>query len=284
MPDDGQVADSYSIRRGSSPLLVSIPHSGLLVPRDVDDVETRLTDVGRSLIDTDWYVDRLYDFVVDLDASVLIANYSRYVVDLNRARDGTALYPGQSETEICPTSTFTDEPLYVAGENPGPAEISRRITRFWQPYHDELKSELERIRRNFGYAMLWDAHSIQSQLPRFFDGILPELNLGTADGAASTSDLGDAVYSIIRESRYSSAYNGRFKGGYITRNYGNPDERIFALQLEIAQRSYMSEYPDFAFDEGPAEKLRSILRRLLQKVLSFRPDSVRTDSARRISQ
>lgn len=252
----------YSFTQGDSPLLVSMPHSGEQLP---EWLIPRMTESGRALVDTDWYLPRLYNFLSETGASVLSANFSRYVVDLNRPVDGGSLYPGQRETEVCPTTSFMDQPLYLDGALPDEVEIAERIEQYWRPYHLKLESELTRIKDRFGYALLWDAHSIQSRLPRFFEGCLPDLNLGSADSLACDESISRQLLAVLRDSpQFTFADNGRFKGGYITRHYGEPGARIHAVQMEIAQICYMSEYPDFRFSEERAEHLRKLLRRMIE--------------------
>lgn len=231
----------------------------------------RLTEEALQLADTDWHVHRLYSFLENRPVSILKANYSRYVVDLNRPTDGAALYPGQDETGLCPTSGFSGESLYKAGQRPEADEISERITRYWQPYHDALQNQLQLIKDQFGYAILWDAHSIRSKVPRFFEGTLPDLNFGTSLGAACDEALSDALVSIGRASPYSTVINGRFRGGYITRQYGNPAQLINAVQLELAQCNYMNEQ-SFSYQEDLATKLQTVLARLVDAALVYKPE------------
>lgn len=245
---------------GDSPLLVSMPHVGTYIP---DDIARHMGEGVRAVPDTDWHLDRLYDFLADMRANVIMATHSRYVVDLNRSRAGSALYPGQSETGLCPLDSFTGQPLYLGGHEPDGTEIERRIERYWQPYHDRIAAELSRIKDRYGYALLWDAHSIKSHVPRFFEGRLPDLNLGSGGGMTCDPDLSKRVHDLARKSDYSTALNGRFKGGYITRHYGNPAANIHALQLEIAQCTYMDENAPYGFCEVRAQKLRPLLRQML---------------------
>lgn len=260
----------YSFTQGDTPLLVSMPHSGerlppLLLPR--------LTESGRALVDTDWHLKRLYSFLADLEVSLICADYSRYVIDLNRPVGGDPLYPGQRETELCPTSSFMDQPLYQEGREPEQNEIRQRIEQYWQPYHQRLEQELARIKERFGYALLWDAHSIQSRLPRFFAGRLPDLNLGTAAGASCSEGISRRLLAVLEQNTdYTFAYNGRFKGGYITRHYGNPAENIHAVQMEIAQTNYMSEYPGFTYDAERAGQLQQVLAAMVRNLLRWRPN------------
>jgi len=256
----------FRLHRGSSPLLVSMPHVGTYLP---PELAARMTDAGRLVADTDWHVDRLYDFLDGLAASVLCPTHSRYVVDLNRPPDGANLYPGQDTTPLVPPDTFAREPIYRSGEAPGEREVGARVARYWQPYHDALRGELERTRAAHGYALLWDAHSIASELPRFFSGRLPDLNFGTASGAACAPAIEAAVFEAGRRAAgYSAVLNGRFKGGYITRAYGNPAQRVHAIQLELSQRTYMNEPPPFEFREDLAGRLRPALRRFLGTFLN----------------
>jgi N-formylglutamate deformylase len=254
--------DLLSLHRGTAPLLVSMPHVGTYLP---PELAGRMTEAALAVPDTDWHVDRLYDFLDELGASVLCPTHSRYVVDLNRPPDGTSLYPGQDTTGIVPVDTFARDPLYRSGHAPDEREVADRIARFWRPYHDALRGELERVRSAHGYALLWDAHSIASELPRFFSGRLPDLNFGTASGAACAPAIEAAVFEAGRSAAgYSAVLNGRFKGGYITRAYGRPAERIHAIQLELSQRTYMNEPPPFEFREDLASRLRPWLRRFLE--------------------
>ena len=249
---------AFHFHPGDSPLLVSMPHVGTdLFP----EIAAGLTAHGRQLIDTDWHLDRLYDFLADAGISTLMARYSRTVIDLNR--NGDSLYPGQSETELCPLTGFDNQPLYRPGCEPDDAEILRRKAAYWQPYHDKLRAELDRIKEQFGYALLWDAHSIQSHVPRFFAGQLPDLNLGSGDGASCAPELADGLLSVAGSASYSAVLNGRFKGGYITRHYGNPPHDIHAIQLEISQITYMEEAPNFTFREDRAAGLRPLLQAMI---------------------
>ncbi|WP_417320539.1 N-formylglutamate deformylase [Emcibacter sp.] len=255
----------YHFTPGSGPLLVSMPHVGTEIP---GEIAGQMTEQAQKVPDTDWHVDRLYDFLEDMELPVLKARYSRYVVDLNRDAEGGALYPGQSETEVCPTSTFDHLPIYKNAV-PETEEISARIGLYWRPYHDRLGQELERIRNEYGYALLWDAHSIRSQVPRFFDGHLPDLNIGTGAGSACADNIADALMDIGETSNYSTVMNGRFKGGYITRHYGDPSRHIHAVQMEISQVNYMDEQPPYGFRDDLARDLRPVLRAMMEKFMAL---------------
>lgn len=248
----------YDYRPGKRPLLVSVPHDGRNIPAAIDE---RMTDAGRSIPDTDWHVAQLYDFAGDIGAHVIVAQYSRYVVDLNRSADDGELYPGQLSTGLCPSETFAGDPIY-RGAPVGIREKRQRVRQYWQPYHDRIRACLDNMRKQHGHAFLWDAHSIPSAVPRLFDGELPVLNLGSNDTRSCDVSIEREVAAIAERSSYSSVLNGRFKGGFITRHYGDPGNNVHALQLEIAQRAYMDE-ESCAFDEGKAEKLRATLSAML---------------------
>lgn len=251
----------FRFKSGKAPLLVSMPHVGTHVP---DSLAARMTPEALVLPDTDWHVDQLYDFLDALGASVLQATHSRYVIDLNRDPANQPLYPGARNTELCPTTTFAEQPIYRDGQTPGEAEVAERRERFWQPYHDKLNATLQELRQRHGQVLLWDAHSIRSRVPRFFDGQLPDLNLGTGGGITAAAALLEAVARAGEGSGYSQAINGRFKGGYITRQYGRPNQGQHAVQLELSWATYMEEDPPFAFREDLAQQVRPVLQRMVE--------------------
>jgi N-formylglutamate deformylase len=261
------MTEIYAFTPGDSPLLVSMPHVGTRIP---DEVARDMTEAAHGVPDTDWHVDRLYDFLPALGASILRATHSRFVIDLNRPPGGKPLYPGASNTELCPTTLFDDGPIYRVGAAPGPAEIAERLDRYWRPYHERLAQTLEALRRRHGYALLFDAHSIRSEVPRFFAGRLPDINLGTGGGASASPLLAARLLETAQAAHdYTSILDGRFTGGYITRHYGRPGEGVHAVQLELAQRTYMEERPPFAFREERAAGIRPVLRRIVEAMLDW---------------
>lgn len=231
--------DVFALHRGTAPLLISLPHDGSEIP---DVLAARMTPEARQAPDTDWFVSRLYAFGHALGASLLIPRYSRYVIDLNRPPDDVSLYPGQNTTGLCPTVRFSGDPVYLPGEEPDADETARRVETYWRPYHDALRGELERLRARHARVLLWEGHSIRGELPFLFDGRLPDLNLGTASGASCDAAVQARIATALRaQNAYDWVVNGRFKGGYITRRYGDPSQGVDAVQLEIAQRIYMDE-------------------------------------------
>lgn len=260
---------NFRFSPGDTPLLVSVPHAGVTVPAEIFD---GMTETARRLPDTDWHVDRLYGFAADLGAGLLVATWSRYVVDLNRDPGGADLYPGADNTGLCPTTTFAEDRVHVAGAAPDGAEIEDRIKTYWRPYHARLEEELGRLKDRHGFALLYDAHSIRSRVPRFFDGELPTFNIGTGDEQSADAGLGDVVEAVCRSAPgCATARNGRFKGGYITRAHGDPKNHLHAVQMELAQKSYMDE-ETFTYGHAPATALQASLRSVLEAMLRWGRD------------
>jgi N-formylglutamate deformylase len=258
----------YLLTRGTAPLLVSFPHAGTEIP---PALEARMTPQALLRADVDWHLPRLYAFAQAMGASLLVARYARHVIDLNRPPRDESLYPGQDVTGLLPLDTFRKEALYREGAEPTDDEAEERRLRYWQPYHDALRAELDRLRAQHGQVVLWEAHSIASRLPRFFDGKLPDLNLGTAEGRSCAGQVQAAVEAAMAaQRRYTHVSNGRFKGGYITRHYGDPAGGIHALQLEMCQCTYMDESAPFAFRDDLAGEVEPLLRRMLDAAVAAR--------------
>lgn len=250
----------FSYTAGTTPLLISVPHDGREIP---DDIAARMSPAGLDIPDTDWHVAELYRFAADIGASLLVANYSRFVVDLNRPHSDEKLYAGQVATGLCPAQTFDGENIYLDGTGVDALEKSRRTETYWRPYHEQLARSLDALREAHGYALLWDAHSIPGVVPRLFDGTLPDLNVGTYDHRSCDVAIADDVFAVAEASPFSAVLNGRFRGGYITRHYGNPAGAVQAVQLEIAQHSYMDETTR-EFDEARANTLRATIIAMLE--------------------
>lgn len=256
--------DVCTLHRGTVPLLVSLPHDGSAIP---DALAARMTAEARRAPDTDWHVSRLYAFAREVGASILLPRYSRYVVDLNRPPDDVSLYPGQNTTGLCPTVRFSGDPLYLPGQAPSADEIAARVEAYWRPYHDALCEELTRLRAAHGRVLLWEGHSIRGECPYLFEGRLPDLNLGTVSGSSCAPATEARLIAVLRaQPDYDWVVNGRFKGGYITRHYGDPANGVEAVQLEISQRIYMDE-GSFDYDEARAPHAAAAIRALLLAAL-----------------
>ena len=261
--------DTYNLTRGHTPLLISLPHVGSAIPASL---QGRFTERALQAEDTDWFLDRLYSFALQQGATLIVPRHSRYVVDLNRSSDNAPMYPGQNNTELCPTRHFTGEPVYRDGQAPGEAEIVQRVATYWQPYHDALRDELALLKASHGHAVLFDAHSIKSELPWLFEGTLPHLNLGCVNGSSCAPSLRDAVAAVIKaQSDFSHVVDGRFKGGHITRHYGQPGQGVHAVQLEMCWRAYMDETPPYRWHEPRAAQVTPLLQRMVQAMLEWKP-------------
>jgi formiminoglutamase len=249
---------------GQGPLLLAQPHGGTDIPQDI---AARLNDLGLARADTDWHITRLYDGLVE-DATRVSTPLHRYVIDANRDPADQSLYPGQNTTSLCPTTSFDGKPIYRPGQEPSADEIAERRARFHQPYHDALEQQLERIRQRHGYAILYDCHSIRSRVPFLFDGQLPDFNIGSNDGSSCAAEIEAAVRQICEAaSDYRCVTNGRFKGGWTTRHYGQPGRGRHAIQMELAQCNYMLEQAPWTWQQASADKLRAILAAILQNLL-----------------
>ncbi|TIP08625.1 N-formylglutamate deformylase [Mesorhizobium sp.] len=262
-----------TITQGTAPLLVSIPHAGI----DLAGLENRLVSPWLGRRDADWWIDKLYDFAESLGATIVHTAISRTVIDVNRDPSGASLYPGQATTGLCPTETFDGDPLYREGEEPGPSEIDERREKFFVPYHAALQAEIDRLRALHQKIVVYDCHSIRSVLPRLFEGMLPVFNLGTNDGKSADPALQAMVGQILAETGESFVINGRFKGGWITRNFGQPQNGVHALQMELSNRGYMREpegkgAPDnwpVPYDADFAAPIRVTLKNILESAIAW---------------
>lgn len=257
--------DIFTLHVGISPLLISLPHDGSEIP---DDLQERMQPGARSAPDTDWHVSRLYSFAKAMGATILTPKYSRYVIDLNRPPDDVSLYPGQNTTGLCPIRQFSDEPVYLEGHWPSEHEIKARIEHYWRPYHLALKEQIDRLHAEHGRVLLWEGHSIRSEVPFLFEGMLPDFNIGTVAGTSCSGKTQlNIEKALAAQSQYSWVSNGRFKGGYITRHYCDVARNIEAVQLELSQSAYMNE-DNNSYDETRAALAQKQIRKLLEAALS----------------
>lgn len=261
-------AEWLHVSRGEAPLLLSLPHTGTQIP---DDIAGQLRSTTLALVDTDCWVEKLYDFAPAMGVTVVRTTLSRTVIDVNRDPSGASLYPGQATTGLCPVTTFDGEPLYAQAE-PDAAEIDRRRRLYFDPYHHALRTEISRLRARHGRVILYDAHSIRSRVPRLFEGRLPDFNIGTYDGRSCGSDLTRLIETVCDSTSFTRVTNGRFKGGWITRHYGRPQTGVHAVQMELAQASYMEEScarPFPPYDPARAAPMRRVLKELFERLLKW---------------
>ena len=261
------------LHRGAGPLLLSMPHTGT----ELGPYESRYVSPWLARKDADWWVEKLYDFGRGLGATIVRTALSRSGIDVNRDPSGVSLYPGQATTELCPTTTFDGEPLYKDGHGPDAADIAERRARFFDPYHAALNAEIARLRAAHSKVVVYDCHSIRSEVPRLFEGPLPNFNIGTNSGKSCAPALTAAVEAACAKTAFSHVTNGRFKGGYITRALGKPENNVHAIQMELACRGYLREtagpvaegnWP-VAYDETYAAPMRDALKNILEACLAF---------------
>ena len=254
--------------RGDSPLVLGLPHTGTDVP---DDCLERLNDNGRALADTDWHIDRLYTGLVQ-DVTCVRMTIHRYVIDVNRDPSGESLYPGQNTTGLCPLTDFGGASIYLDGQEPDAAEIERRRLAYHAPYHAALEAEVQRVKAIHGFAVLYDCHSIRSHIPFLFDGTLPDFNIGTHSGASCDPAVAGSILALCEGApEYTASLDGRFKGGWTTRHYGQPAKGVHAVQMELAQSTYMLERAPWDYVEARAERTRVLLKAILETLSTWRP-------------
>lgn len=258
--------EPFSVSRGDSCLILTLPHTGTWVPPEVWDT---LNSRGRALADTDWHLDRLYAGLVP-DVTVVSAGFHRYVIDANRDPSGASLYPGQNTTGLCPVTDFDGQPIYEDGREPGPDEIERRRLAYHAPYHAAIAAEIERVKARHGVAVLYDCHSIRSHIPFLFEGTLPDFNLGTDNGKTCATTMEAAALAVCAAAPgFTHVLNGRFRGGWTVRHYGRPGERCHAFQMELAQSLYLeTETAPFAYSPARAERLRPHLQSVLNALVA----------------
>lgn len=253
-----------AVREGEGPVILGFPHVGTFAP---DDVRARLNETGLRLTDTDWHVDRLYGGLLP-SATTVRATFHRYVIDANRPPSGESLYPGRATTDLVPLTDFDGNAIWRAA--PTAAEVAARLEAFHAPYHAALAAQMARVKARWGVAILYDCHSIRSRVPRLFDDALPDLNIGTADGATCAPEIAAAACAEADASGFTWVANGRFRGGWCTRAYGRPAEGLHAIQMELAQATHLAtEAPPFAYDAEKAARLRPVLGRILARLDAF---------------
>ena len=249
-----------SVTRGDSPIVLGQPHVGTHVPHEIF---VRLNPRGQGMDDTDWHIDRLYDGLLP-GATLVRAHIHRYAIDANRDPAGASLYPGRNTTALCPTTDFEGHPIWLCGQEPSEDEILARRVAFHAPYHDSLRQELEQVKARHGTAILYDCHSIRSEISFLFEGVLPVFSIGTNGGDSCAPRIEEMVAdTCLAAPHYDTVLNGRFKGGWATRHYGKPGTGIHAVQMELAQRSYMDEAIPWSYRQDRADRLRPVLADVL---------------------
>jgi N-formylglutamate deformylase len=256
----------FEVIQGDSPIILGQPHGGTFVP---DDIAATLNDNGALLTDTDWHIAQLYHGLTP-DLTVVCANFHRYVIDANRDPSGRSLYPGQNTTGLVPLTDFDNARIWKHA--PDEADIQRRVAAYHQPYHAAFEAEIARVKACHGFAIVYDCHSIRSRIPFLFEGVLPDLNVGTDHGLTCDKRIEAAAYSVVEASGFTAVLNGRFRGGWTTRHYGQPHNNVHAIQMETVQAAYLeTEAAPFSYSQTKAAKLRPVLANMLNALAEFKP-------------
>tara|TARA_R110001583_G_scaffold113010_2_gene263336 strand:- start:6087 stop:6917 length:831 start_codon:yes stop_codon:yes gene_type:complete len=259
----------FQFQQGESPLLISMPHCGLNLTATV---KKALTEKAKCLPDTDWYIPEIYGNLAECGVSVISANYSRYVIDLNRSYDDEALYTTKT-TGLFPEILFDESPIFLPDKIPSDTHRSLCKTQIWLPYHQQIERELARIKAKYGFAIVLDAHSIAAEVPMLFEGVLSDFNWGTNAGASCHPALLNSAQACL-SSDYNQIANGRFKGGYITRRFGQPHIGIHAIQLELSQATYLNndlaKQQQYVLDEKKLPVIQKQLRTLVDTLLTLK--------------
>ncbi len=248
------------------PILLSVPHCGTQFPGELR--EQYKPNLIEAPDDTDWFVDKLYDFAPDMGITMISARISRWVIDLNRDPDEKPLYSdGRIITGLCPTTSFFGESLYNDGRKLiDPAEVSRRRSSYFIPYHAKVQQLLDGLLQRHGKVLLWDCHSIRQFVPTIHKEKFPDLILGDADGTSASPGVIEIALSTLDHSAYQTRHNFPFKGGYITRHFGKPAIGQHALQLEMTKVNYM-DASETVYDEKKAGAMRTLLKSVFHKLI-----------------
>lgn len=247
------------------PILLSVPHCGTEFPPELKDQYN--PELSKAPDDTDWFVDKLYDFAPAMGISIIAAKYSRWVIDLNRDPQSKPLYTdGRIITGLCPTTDFLGKPLYKDEKTEiNKEEIERRVATYYDPYHRQIQSLLDALIKQFGQVLLWDCHSIRQRVPTIQKEKFPDLILGDADGTSASTAVINAAFKTLMSDKYSVNHNHPFKGGYITRHFGKPAIGQHALQLEMTKVNYMDD-SELKYDDDRAVRVRSLLKTTLSTI------------------
>jgi N-formylglutamate amidohydrolase len=257
------------------PVVVDVPHAGEWIP---DGVRKEMV-VGRRELkrDLDLYVDKLWADAPELGATLIASHVSRYVVDLNRADNDVSPKTVKGGKRIKKPGYYQDRGVVWRNTTSGVPVMASpmskktfkgRIDTFYRPYHDAIAEEIERVRKQFGYCILVDGHSMPSMGrsghtdpgSRRAD-VVP----GNANGTSCDVTVTWTVEEHFRDMSYSVKTNQPYKGGFITRNYGQPGQDVHAIQIEVNRDLYMNERT-FVIDTEGLERLRRACKALLPKL------------------
>lgn len=247
------------------PIIISIPHCGTDIPDEIK--ADYIPEQAEGLDDTDWFLQQLYDFAPELGITIVHARYNRWVIDLNRDPESVPLYnDGRIITGLTSTTDFLGNPIYKAGAEPDQKEVERRLETYYWPYYKQVQALLDERIAEFGKVILWDAHSIRESVPTIRQEKFPEMILGNADQTSADMEYIDIALNTLSEV-YQVNHNDPFKGGHITRYFGNPAKGIHGLQLERNKNLYMDD-AELKYDPARAEKMREVLQLTFKRLIA----------------
>jgi N-formylglutamate deformylase len=252
---------------GKVPFVLSIPHRGTEFPEELTN--HYVPELVEVLDDTDWDLEKLYDFAGDLGITVIYAKYSRWVIDLNREPESKPLYnDGRLITELCPKTTFLGENIYLKNEfEPDDAEIERRLETYFDPYHQKVDEIINGLKNEFEEVLFWDAHSIRREVKTIRPEPFPDFILGNNDGKTADNKFIETALRSLRSGDWQINHNDPFRGGYLTRSKGRPENGVHALQLEMSKDLYMSNN-ELDYADEKAVKIKSLLKKTFEELIS----------------
>ena len=247
------------------PIVISVPHCGVAFPEDIR--EQYVAELIENPEDTDWFVDRLYDFAPAMGITMIKAHYSRWVIDLNRNPESTPLYnDGRVITALTTSTNFLGTSIYK-NSPPDTTEVQRRLEQYYRPYHQKISDLLDDLQKEFDNVLLYDAHSIKQLVPTIHTEAFPDLLLGSNDEKSAHADLIQIALKALGAGNYSLEHNTLFKGGHITRSFGQPDRKRHALQLERSKILYMDD-TETQYAPERADKLKAILKPMFEQLIA----------------
>lgn len=266
--------DLFSLERPRGterPVIVEVPHAGLAIPDDVrESLRVEPADVLR---DADLFVDRLWAGAARHGATLLVANVSRYVVDLNRAEDDVDRdtvpdhprpRPVQSRGVVWRTTTEGRPVLSAALSH---AAFEERLARYHRPYHAALEAEVERKQRRFGHVLVVCAHSMPS-VTRPGASRRADVVPGSRGGSTTSPRVLDVLDAHFRDAGLTVRHDDPYKGGYTTQRYGRPGEGVHAIQIELNRALYVDERSSQPNEAG-MKRITALLDTLVPKLAAL---------------
>lgn len=248
------------------PILISVPHAGTQFPTEIKHHYKKR--MRKHLDDTDWYVHKLYEFAPSLGITIIKANLSRWVIDLNRDPENTPLYnDNRLITSITPTTDFYGNPIYISSSlQPDPTEIHRRLDLYYWPYYRQIETLITDLKKEFGNVLLWDAHSIRHLVSTLQKKPFPDMILGNNNQKTAHPQLISTALESLQSEKNEVTHNTPFKGGHITRYFGKPEQNVHTLQLEMNKILYMDDN-EITYNTKRATVVQEVLQNTLKLLI-----------------